>query len=367
LPIALAAQKRGYSVKLVIGQAGSQAMELPALVELDQAGIPYERISFSSAGLNPFRELMGLIQLLRSVKKNQPALMHCISPKGILYGGLVARITKTKGLLLAVSGRGFAFTQGGTLKNLRSFLSKIYSVISKFILAYPGVRIIVQNESDRLNVISEGTLEPKQITLIPGSGVDLEKFINLKIETKLPIVLLPARMVWDKGIGEFIEAARILKTLMPKWRFILAGAADYKNPTSIPLQFLEDLNSQSIVEWVGYVGDMTPYFAQASIVCLPSYREGMPKSLLEGAAAGCATVTTDAVGCRDAIIPEVTGLLVPIRDSVALKNALQMLMENRELRESLGRAGRNLAINQFGLDSVIKRTLSIYGEILGHE
>jgi glycosyltransferase involved in cell wall biosynthesis len=174
-------------------------------------------------------------------------------------------------------------------------------------------------------------------------------------------------MVWDKGIGEFIEAARILKTLMPEWRFILAGAADYKNPTSIPLRFLEDLNSESIVEWVGYVGDMTPYFAQASIVCLPSYREGMPKSLLEGAAAGCATVTSDAVGCREAIIPEVTGLLVPIRDSENLKNALQMLMEDRELRESFGRAGRNLAINQFGLDSVIKRTLSIYGEILRHE
>lgn len=367
LSIALAAREQGYSIMLVIGQAGSQTMELPALAILDQAGISYERISFTSAGLNPIRELIGLIQLLRLVKKNRPDLMHCISPKGILYGGLVAKIVKTRGLILAVSGKGFAFTEGGSLSNLRSFISSIYSIILNFVLMHPNIRVIVQNANDRSDLSNQGILDPKDIILIPGSGVNLEKFIKFKIHKKLPIILFPARMILDKGLGEFIEAAKELKKIMPEWRFILVGAADHKNPTSVSLEFLEQLNAEKITEWIGYVGDMTPYFAQASIVCLPSYREGMPKCLLEGAAAGCAVVTTDAVGCREAILPEITGFLVPVRDSKALKNALQVLMENRELRESFGRAGRNLAINKFSLDLVISKTLSIYGEVLSNE
>jgi glycosyltransferase involved in cell wall biosynthesis len=225
----------------------------------------------------------------------------------------------------------------------------------------------VQNEDDRRAIIKIGALAPEKIVLIPGSGVDLQKFIHSKIETKLPIVLLPARMLWDKGIGEYIEAAKELKSIMPEWQFILAGAADYQNPTSVSMELLEELNAKKIIEWKGHIDDMTPYFCQASIVCLPSYREGMPKSLLEGAAAGCAIVTTDAVGCREAILPNVSGLLVPVRDGEALKNALYLIMKDRAFRESLGCSGRELAINKFGLDAVIKSTLSIYKEILGHE
>jgi glycosyltransferase involved in cell wall biosynthesis len=225
----------------------------------------------------------------------------------------------------------------------------------------------VQNQDDRLSIIKMGILDSHRIVLIPGSGVELEKLTHSKISEKDPIVLLPARMLWDKGVGEFIEAATQLKILMPKWRFILAGAADYQNPTSVPIGLLEELNAKKVIEWIGHVDDMTPYFFKASIVCLPSYREGMPKCLLEGAAAGCAVVTTDVVGCRDAILPDKSGLLVPVHDSQALKNALYLLMSDRELREGFGRSGRELAINKFGLDVVIKNTLSIYTEILGYE
>jgi glycosyltransferase involved in cell wall biosynthesis len=174
-------------------------------------------------------------------------------------------------------------------------------------------------------------------------------------------------MLWDKGVGEFIEVAKQLKELMPEWRFILAGAADYQNPTSVPIKLLEQLNAKQIIEWVGHVENITPFFGEASIVCLPSYREGMPKCLLEGAAAGCAIVTTDAIGCREAILPGKSGLLVPVRDSQALKNALYRLMCNQELRESFGSSGRELAINKFGLDAVIKSTITIYKSLLSHE
>ncbi len=366
LPIAMAARDQGFSIDLITGQAGSPSMEVLAADKLKVANLHHQRISFTSGGLNPITELIGLIQLIKQVNKIQPEIIHCISPKGIIYGGLAARFTKTKNLVLAISGMGFAFTKGNSLNQFRSLLSKIYTLIFAFILKHPNVRVIVQNDDDRRTIIKIG-LGSNKIVLIPGSGVELEKFKNLEIELKAPIVLLPARMLWDKGVGEFIEAARQLKSLMPKWRFILAGAADYQNPTSVPIGLLEELSAKKIIEWVGHVDDMIPYYSEASIVCLPSYREGMPKCLLEGAAAGCAIVTTDTAGCREAILPDVSGFLVPVRDGDALKNALYLLMNNRDLRENFGCSGRELAIDKFGLDAVIKSTLSIYRDLLNHE
>ena len=366
LPIALAALDQGYMIDLVTGQAGSPSMEVIAIEKLREIRLRHQRASFRSAGLNPFIEFIGFIELIKKINKIQPMLIHCISPKGIIYGGLAARFCKTKNLVLAISGMGFAFTKGNSSNLLRRFISKIYSLLFAFVLRHPNICVIVQNEDDLRGVIKLSDLDPAKIRLIPGSGVDLEKFIHSKIESKAPIVLFPARMLWDKGVGEFIEAVSQLKELMPEWQFILAGAADYKNPTSVPVKLLEELNVNQVIKWIGHVDDMTPYFCEASIVCLPSYREGMPKCLLEGAAAGCAIVTTDTIGCREAILPGKSGLLVQVRDSEALKNALYLLMCDRELRESFGRSGRELAINKFGLDAVIKSTLSIYRKLLSH-
>jgi glycosyltransferase involved in cell wall biosynthesis len=366
LPIALAARDQGYSVDLITGQAGSLLMEMPAIETLKKAGIQHQRVSFSSGGINLITEFVGFIGLIKKINKIQPTLIHCISPKGIIYGGLAARFCKTKNLVLAISGMGFAFTQGSSSTLLRAFISKACSLLFTFVLKHPNLCIIVQNEDDHCNVRKVSNLDPARIRLIPGSGVELEKFIDSEIESKAPIVLLPARMLWDKGVGEFIQAAKQLKRLMPEWRFILAGTADYQNPTSVPVELLEELNAKQVIEWVGHVDDMAPYFSEASIVCLPSYREGMPKCLLEGAAAGCAIITTDAVGCREAILPGKSGLLVPVCDSEALKNTLYLLMSDRKLRESFARSGRELAINKFGLDAVIKSTLSIYRELLRH-
>jgi glycosyltransferase involved in cell wall biosynthesis len=366
LPIALAARDEGFAVNLITGRAGSLSMEALAMAKLKETRLCHERVSISTSGLNLVVDLMGLIQLIKKVNKIQPEIIHCISPKGIIYGGLAARFSRTKNLLLAISGMGFSFTQGYSSSQFRSFLSKIYTLLFTFVLRHPNVRVIVQNNDDRHTIIKMG-LDPKKIGLIPGSGVDLKKFVHIKIEAKAPMVLLPARMIWDKGIGEFIEAARQLKILMPEWRFILAGAADYQNPSSIPIGLLEELNTEQMIDWVGYVDDMTPYYTKASIVCLPSYREGMPKCLLEGAAAGCAIVTTDTVGCREAILPNVSGLLVPSHNTQALKNALHLLMNDRGLRESFGHSGRQLAIDKFSVDAVIKSTLSIYMDFLKNE
>lgn len=366
LPIALAARDQGFSIDLITGQAGSPSMEMLATEKLREVRICHKRVSISSSGLNPITELIGLLQLINEVNKIKPDIIHCISPKGIIYGGLAARFARVKNLVLAISGMGFTFTQGNSFSQFRNLISKIYILIFSFILKHPSVRIIVQNDDDRRSVIKMG-LNSNKITLIPGSGVELENLVNLEIDSKAPIVLLPARMLWDKGVGEFIEAAHQLKSLAPQWRFILAGAADYQNPTRVPIGLLEELSVKQIIEWVGHIDNMIPYYSEASIVCLPSYREGMPKCLLEAAAAGCAVVTTDTVGCRESILPDVTGFLVPVRNVEALKNALYLLMDNKDLREKFGRSGRELAINKFGLDLVIKSTLSIYTDLLSHE
>jgi glycosyltransferase involved in cell wall biosynthesis len=259
---------------------------------------------------------------------------------------------------------GFAFTNAGKGSFLRAVIAKVYRSMVGFAFGHKNVRVIVQNQDDRTLLIDSGMVRPDQITLIPGSGVDLKAFACVSIKNKLPMVLLPARMLLDKGVVEFVEAARAVKASAPKWRFVLAGAADYYNPSSVSYEQIEAWQREGIIEWLGHVDDITPLFHQASIVCLPSYREGMPKALLEAAAAGCAVVTTDTPGCREAIIPGETGDLVPVRDSVTLASALLTLIHDRARRERYGYAGQKLAIERFGLDAVVETTLEIYQSLL---
>jgi len=207
---------------------------------------------------------------------------------------------------------------------------------------------------------------PAEIVLIPGSGVDTARLTRASIRDKEPIVLFPARMLAEKGALDFIEAARLLRASAPNWRFVMAGAADYENPSAVSRQQLEACQAEGVIEWLGHVNDMEPVYAKSSIVCLPSYyREGLPKSLLEAAAAGCAVVTTDSTGCREAIAPGTTGELVPPRSPRALANALQGLIEDRVRRESYGRAGRERAVQSFSIETVVQRVMSLYRDVTG--
>jgi glycosyltransferase involved in cell wall biosynthesis len=178
---------------------------------------------------------------------------------------------------------------------------------------------------------------------------------------------LPARMLKDKGVEEFVEAARRIKTVMPDWRFILAGAAGYDNPSSISNAQLQLWKTEGCVEWLGHVNDMIPLFRESAIVCLPSYREGMPKALLEAAAAGCAIVTTDVTGCREAVEVGVTGDLVPVRNIDALADTLLSLMQDEPRRHLYGAKGQERARALFSVDSVVSQTVKIYKDLLNHE
>lgn len=367
LPIALAARREGYTVSLLTGQPGSETMDRSATAVLLSKNIKHNIVAFKSSSMNPLRELFSIAQLVYSLLRDRPDLVHCASPKGILYGGIAARISGVKAIVLAVSGMGFIFTDKENDSILRLVLQRIYLFFIRITFKHPNMHVIVQNKDDLENLISTKLLTVNKISLIQGSGVNLSQFTNITISQKKPTVLFPARMLSDKGLYEFVEASRILKTEFPAWKFVLAGAADYGNPSSVSLDVIEKWNEDGIVEWVGHKDEMCPLFSEASIVCLPSYREGMPKSLLEAAAAGCSVVTTDVTGCREAIIPGETGNLVPKGDVNSLTIELRSLMLDSKRRERYGIAGQVLAKKHFDINNVINQTMEIYVRLLGNK
>ena len=364
LPLALGALSAGFEVILFTGQAGSERMESAAVAQLAVKGIIHRRTISRSAGLNPLVELLGMLQLICFMIQYKPDVVHCASPKGVLYGGIAARICRVRGLVLAISGMGYAFTNSTDQGVARKVIKRIYSSLARVAFRHPNLQIIVQNEDDRAALVQSGWAVSARVSLIPGSGVDLTLFDPFESIGKKRIVLLPARMLKDKGVLEFVAAASQLKTLVPDWQFVLAGAAGYDNPTAIAQADLGRWQAEGVVQWLGHVDNIVPLFNEASIVCLPSYREGMPKALLEAAAAGCAVVTTDVAGCREAIVPGITGDLVPVRDVDALVVALFSLIKDDSRRQAYGEHGRKRAMARFSVESVVLQTTDIYKELL---
>lgn len=361
LPVALAASRVGHEVHLVTGQAGSQALEDAARAELARAGIPHRALGFTSGGTHPWHEARGLWQLLGHVRRLRPDLVHCASPKGLLYGGLAARWAGVPALVLAVSGMGSLFIGRGTRR--QRLLRRLYLGLARLAYAHPRRRVIVQNQDDRQALVQAGLVGAAELVLIPGSGVKLDAYLGLPLEGRPPLVVLPARLLRDKGVLEFVAAARELRAQRPQWRFALVGVADYANPSAVGREQVLEWENAGLIEWWGHREDMAEVFGQARIVCLPSYREGMPKALLEAAAAGCAVVTTDAVGCREAVLPGQSGDLVPVRDAAALTATLRRLIDDPQRCLRYGAAGRELARQRFDIDAVIRQTLNTYDEL----
>ena len=220
--------------------------------------------------------------------------------------------------------------------------------------------LILQNPDDIEAICGSGTVDRDRVRLIPGSGVDTEEYRRQPESGDVPIVLLAARLLWDKGVGEFVDAAGILKREGVVARFILAGMGDNHNPRSIRASKLKEWHEHGYVEWWGQRSDMPAVFAASHIVCLPSYREGLPKVLIEAASCGRPIVTTDAPGCREIVIDGENGILVPIKDVDALVRAIRKLLDSPDLRLRMGLAGRQLVKRKFSLTTVVNETLAVY-------
>jgi glycosyltransferase involved in cell wall biosynthesis len=355
LPIALAARDAGYEVHLLTDVATPAEQQT-----LEAAGIVVHRAPLTRDSLNPFADLGFLWRLLRALREVSPALVHNVTVKPILYGTFAARILGIPAIVNAFSGLGYAFNDRS-----RWLLAGALRSAYRLVLRSPRVHLIFQNDDDAREFGAAGLASPGQSTLIRGSGVDLAMFHPVAEDTTAPpLIVLVGRMLRDKGVVEFVQAARLLEERRCSARFVLAGPLDPSNRAALSEDELTDLTAGTNVTWLGQVRDMPELYRRAHIVCLPSYREGLPKSLIEACAAGRAIVTTDVPGCRAVVTHGVNGLLVPLRNAPALADALQQLAGDPELRVRLGAAGRRLAERDFGVVAVIEQTLGLYSRAL---
>ena len=358
LPIGNEAMRTGYSAAILSGHESNSEKDAIAKSSLVKNGFAVLQAKFTASGVNPISELIGLLSVMRRLSEFKPDVVHTASPKGNLYGGIAARLYRVPKLVVAVSGQGFLFT--GKRSGWKAVLGGIYLRLIRWVYSHPNCTVIVQNRDDWDALLEQGLVCRDQLVLIPGSGVDISAYEAAARSVPDSIVLLPARLLADKGVHEFVDAAQRLRWPGSTWRFVLAGEADGSNPSAITSAQVAQWVDEGIVEWWGHCSDMPNIFAQAAIVCLPSYREGMPKALLEATACGRPVVTTDVIGCREAIIDGETGILVPVRDAEALAQALLRLMNDPALRERMGAAGRERAIREFDIRAVVAKHLAIY-------
>jgi len=351
LALAVAAQAEGYDVCVV-----TRVRECGGIIR--GAGLRLLPFENARSGLNPVTELLTLLRLIRLYRRERPALVHHVAMKPVLYGTIAAHLAGRPAIINAVAGMGWLFISGA---GWARWLERPVRAVCKRVLS--GGIVVVQNPDDA-RLLAGMAVPESRIRRVPGSGVDLRAFVPHPAPAGTPVVLLAARLLWDKGVGEFVAAARLLRQRGVAARFLLAGEPDPVNPASIPPGDIAAWVREGVVEHLGWVADMPALLATCHLVCLPSYREGLPKSLIEAAAAGKAIVTTDVAGCREVVRHRDNGLLVQPRDVHGLADALQRVIEDADLRSRMGARSRVRAEQQFGLDTVVQQTLAIYREAL---
>ena len=354
LQIALAAQKAGFDVHIATGITDKLGV-------LQAHGLKVHPLGLVRGGVGLLNAVQTAFDLRHIINHVKPDVVHLVTIKPVLLGGLVARWMRVPALVSAVSGLGYVFTAHGLKARLRQ---RLVGLVYGWALGHRNQAVIFQNPDDRDTLMAATGLPHSKVEMIRGSGVDLAQYAVVPEVAGVPVVLFPARLLADKGVFEFMAAARLLRAKGLSARFVLAGLVDTANPTSVTQEKLDALLEEGVVEHGGYRSDMPQVLASASVVALPSYREGMPKALLEAAACGRAVVTTDVPGCRDAIEPGVTGLLVPVRDVAGLAYAIEQLLTHPEQRKAMGLAGRRLAEQEFDVHAVVDKHLAIYQRLL---
>ena len=350
LPIALRAFSEGYEVHLACGFTTKKSY-------LQTLGILTHELPFSRSGTSILDELKLLYTLNEVIKYVSPDVTHSITIKGAIYGGLASRFNHVKRKVFSISGLGYVFTDHSKKARVLRFGVKYL-----YRLALGGsenkIKVIFQNSTDESLFIENSIVKAAQTVLIRGSGVNLAEFVQVPEPEGTKVVMLVARLLKDKGVIEFCESAKVLSHL-ENVKFVLVGDIDEHNPNSLTAVEVEDYVNQDIVEHWGYFSHVNELIAKSNIMVLPSYREGLPKSLLEAAACGRAVITTDVPGCRDAIEPQ-TGVLVPSKCVSALTDAIESLLNDDLKRKAMGDAGRTLAEAEFNIEDVVDKHIKIY-------
>ncbi len=351
LPLALAAQKAGF--KVTVATRVQKHGEV-----ITSHGFKLIPLQLSRHSLNPLRELLLVSRFIKILKEESPDILHNVALKPVVYGSIAAMVSKAPKVINALTGLGFIFTsRRWKARLIRPFIE----IVFRWILNRPNTRVIFQNPDDRELFVQRKLIAEDRAVLIRGSGVDMHLFSPAPEVESPPVVLLASRMLWDKGVGVFVEAARRLADEGVSARYVLAGGCDSSSPTAVPLAVLEKWNHEGVIEWWRHREDMAEVFRVSHIVCLPTtYGEGVPKVLIEAAACGRAIIATDAPGCREIVLDRQNGLLIPPGNHKALADAIRTLIENPQLRQRMGESGRRIALSEFSSEHVIAQTLDLY-------
>jgi glycosyltransferase involved in cell wall biosynthesis len=332
-----------------------------------QHGLRWITLGMRRESLNPYREALSLRELVRILERERPDLLHSFTLKCAVYGAFASRAAGVPAVVNAVAGMGYVFTSDQVKARA---LRPVVKLLMRRTLGGRNSRLILQNPDDA-EAFSEFKIAPaQQIRVIRSSGVNTTRFSPAtNIDRPLQLrVLLAARLLWEKGIGEFVGASRLLKQQGRDIEFLLAGMPDPGNPRSVARAEVEQWQAEGLITWLGHVEDMPALLRSVDVMALPSYyREGVPKSLIEGAASGLAIVTTDLPGCREVVSEHgVDGLHAEPRNATALAERIALLDDNRELLSSLAGRAREKALANFDEKMVIQRTIDVYNEVLGN-
>ena len=354
LPIALALKEAGVEVTVLTRVFQHRE-------KIEQQGIRVIPIDLRREGRNLFQEIKTIFKVAKVYRKFRPDLVHHVAAKPMLYGSLAAMMARVPISVNAFAGLGYVFLQK---RKFSSFLIKsIFILAYRFVFRSKAAYAIFQNPEDKHLFENLGIVNKTRSVLIRGAGVDISHYRFFKEPPGRITILFGARMLWDKGIGELIHAVKILREKQVVFRVLLAGLPDPANPKSVHAKTLQKWHDQGLVEWIGFQKDMVNVLAMSHIVTLPSYREGVPKFLIEAASCGRPIVTTDVPGCREIVQHNKNGLLVPVGDGPALARALLKLIKDADLRKKMGACGRAMVIQSFSDKIVAGKTMEFYKKI----
>ena len=354
LPLAKALRAQGYEVILVSPPGNYDKL-------LTKEGFRWVRFAFSRKGANPVTELITLWRLTKIYRAERPDLAHHFTIKCVLYGGIASRCAGVRAVICSVTGLGHVFTTN-SLRNrlIRPVLLLVYRYV------FTRSQIVFQNPDDRDDFLRLGLAEAGRSHLICGSGVDTDYYRPSTVRsTGAPKVLMVSRLLQEKGVREFVEAAQIVHKKLPGVQFLIAGDSDPGNPSSISPETIARWQRDGNVSFLGHRTDVRDLTQSADIAVLPSYREGMPRSLLEAASCGLPMVASDVPGCREIVQDKLSGLLVPPRDPIRLAEAIAELLGDRERREEMGKRSREMVCELFSQERVIRETMDVYSKALG--
>ena len=357
LGIAIEAKKQGYEVHIASPEDGCEDT-------FKINGLIHHKLPISRTSINIFSEIKAFLNIYFLIKKINPDLLHLITIKPVIYGGIISRLIQIKGVVSAVPGLGYVYiSKGIRAAILRFFINYFYKVS----FSKKSLKIIFQNKDDMNKLRLAVGFDPIKSVIIKGSGVDLDEFKSTPLPEGRPVISMISRLQEDKGVKEFARAAQMIKERKIEADFWLIGDTDSSYPSPILIEDLQEWENKGFLSVLGYRKDINILIGNSNIIVLPSYREGLPKVLLEAAACGRPVITTDVPGCRAAIEEGKTGLLVPPRDSLSLADKIEYLLGNKELLKKMGNAGRKLAEEHFSLDKVVSAHLKIYSSLIDKE